>query len=221
MGSEPVMPIPPKPAVGIRSDVQTTRAITVFCSSASNVDRIYLDAADALGRAIADRGWTLVYGGNFVGSMAAVAGGARSEGGRVVGITPQFFIDRGVADHNCDELVVTADMRERKFHLEDRADAFIALPGGLGTMEELFEIIVGRQLKLHVKPIVLMNIAGFYDPLVALIEHGISGNFISPAGRDLFFVADNVRSAMNHLANALGSTPARPILQAQPADKTD
>ncbi|HEX8325016.1 MAG TPA: TIGR00730 family Rossman fold protein [Tepidisphaeraceae bacterium] len=183
---EPAVPAPAKPAF----------AVTVFLSSTTKVDKIYFDAAADLGRAIAAEGWTLVYGGNHIGCMGALADGARAAGGRVVGITPQFFIDRGVADLACDELLVTDHMRDRKHLLEQRADAFVALPGGLGTFEELFEIIVGRQLGLHAKRVVVLNVNDYYTPLLQLIERGIEQRFVRGESRELFDVARSVAEAI-------------------------
>ena len=174
-------------------------AVTVYCSSSRRVDRLYFDAAEELGSAIASEGWRLIYGGNRIGPMGALADGARAVGGKVTGITPQLLVDKGIADDHCDELLVTQNMRQRKELLEHRGDAFVALPGGLGTLEEVFEILVGRQLNVHTKPIVLLNIAGFYQPLLTMIEHGISQQFIKPAIRPLFFVSDDVKETMNHL----------------------
>src|SRR5437016_4730540 len=131
------------------------RAITVYCSSSNEVASAYFDAARELGRAIASNGWKLVYGGNNVGLMGALADAVRAGGGKVIGVTPQIFIDHGLDDRECEELLVTECMRTRKAAMEARGDAFVALPGGLGTLEELFEIIVGRQLGFHTKPIVL------------------------------------------------------------------
>lgn len=171
-------------------------AITVFLSSATKVDKIYYAAAEALGRAIAAEKWVLVYGGNNVGCMGALADGARAGGGRVVGITPQFFIDRNLADLKCDELIVTTTMRERKQTLEQRADAFIALPGGLGTFEELFEIIVGKQLGQHDKPIIILNINGFYTPLIDLIKQAAEQHFVREVTWQQIAVADTVDAAI-------------------------
>ena len=146
--------------------------VTVYCSSSRDVDQVYFEAARELGRGMAQRGWPLVYGGNDLGLMGALANATRDAGGKVIGVTPQFLVDEGIADLRCDELIVTATMRERKAIMENRADAFVTLPGGLGTLEEIFEIIVGRVLGVHSKPIVLLNINGFYDPLLAMIDHG-------------------------------------------------
>jgi uncharacterized protein (TIGR00730 family) len=183
------------------------RSITVYCSSSSAVPRVYFDAATALGAAIARQNWALVYGGNFVGLMAAVAQGAREAGGKVIGITPQLMADKGIADEKCDELIVTNDMRDRKALLEERGDAFIALPGGLGTLEELFEIIVGKQLHYHNKPIVVLNVDDYYGPLLAMLEHGIEQKFIKPAARELYFVAQTVAQAMEYLHSYVPPAP--------------
>lgn len=175
------------------------RSVTVYCSSSAQVPQAYFDAAHELGLAIARQGWTLVYGGNAVGSMGVLADAAREAGGKVVGITPRVLVDKGVSDDKCHELIVTADMRERKGLLEARGDAFVALPGGLGTFEEIFEIIVGRQLHFHSKPIVLLDVAGYYGPLLAMIDHGIAQRFIKAESRRLFHVALSVEYAIEQL----------------------
>jgi uncharacterized protein (TIGR00730 family) len=182
--------------------------ITVFSSSSTSVDRKYFDAAHALGQAVAQRGWTVVYGGNDVGPMGAVAHGARAASGRVVGITPQYFVDIGCADRACDELIVVESMRQRKQILEQRADAFVALPGGIGTVEELVEIWVGRQLKMHTKPIVLLNLDGFWEPLLELFREGIDSNFYRPNTFEMVRVVSTVDEAMLALESALSPAEA-------------
>jgi uncharacterized protein (TIGR00730 family) len=173
--------------------------VTVYCSSTKNPDPIFRDAAIQLGAAIARQKWGLVYGGNRVGMMGLLADAARENGGKVIGITPQRFIDMGVGDEHCDELVVTHDMRDRKEILEFRGDALLALPGGIGTLEEFFEVVVGRQLGYHSKPIVLLNIADFYQPLLEMLRHGFDRRFIRQPIEEMFFVADSVESAMKYL----------------------
>jgi cytokinin riboside 5'-monophosphate phosphoribohydrolase len=174
-------------------------SITVYCSSSSAVAPVYVDAAIDLGRAIALNNWTLVYGGNSVGLMEKLADSVRANKGKVIGVTPQLFIDKGVHDTLCDEFIVTECMRTRKAEMEARGDAYIAMPGGLGTLEEILEIIVGKQLKYHSKPIVLLNIADYYQPMLDLIERGIEQNFIKSKARNLFFVAADVESAVTHI----------------------
>ena len=174
------------------------RCVTVYCSSSAAVPKPYFDDADAAGRALAENGWTLVYGGNAVGLMKAVSDAVRAGGGRVVGITLQLLVDKGISDADAHELVVTQTMRERKALMEARGDAFLTLPGGLGTFEEIFEIIVGRQLGYHDKPIVLLNTSGYFNPLLAMIEHGIEHRFIKGKVRELYFVAATVADAVEH-----------------------
>ncbi len=178
---------------------RSIRSVTVYCSSSRHVAQAYFDAAGELGTAIVRESWQLVYGGNDCGCMGALANAARAAGGKVVGVTPQLLVDHGIADQQCDELVVTETMRQRKELLEQRGDAFIALPGGLGTLEEIFEILVGRMLGYHDKPIVLLNIAGFYDPLLAMIDHGIGQKFIRVSAREHFHVSATVKEAINYL----------------------
>lgn len=175
------------------------RCITVFCSSSNDVPPVYFDAATELGRAIATRGWTLIYGGGSFGLMGAVASAAHQAGGKVVGIIPQRLLEEEKANQHCDELIVVDDMRQRKTLLDSRCDAFVTLPGGIGTLEELFEMLVGRYLGYHDKPIALVNTNRFFDPLVQLLEHGIEQNFIRPRTRELLFVAESVGEVIAHL----------------------
>jgi uncharacterized protein (TIGR00730 family) len=183
------------------------RAVTVYCSSSSRVPQVYFDAAAELGAAIARQGWTLVYGGNAVGCMAALADAARANRGKVIGVTPEALVEKGISDGKCDELIVTQTMRERKALMESKGDAFLTLPGGLGTFEEIFEIIVARQLGYHDKPIVLLNIAGYYDPLLAMLDHGIEQQFIKPAGRELIHVTATVADAIGYLRSHPTAAP--------------
>ena len=183
------------------------QAVTVYCSSSSAVAEEYQSAARELGAGIAKQGWRLVYGGNVAGLMATIADGARAAGGKVTGITPQLMVDKGLSDPLADELVVTNDMRDRKALLEQRGDAFVALPGGLGTYEEVFETMVGRQLGYHDKPIVLLNIGDYYRPMLEMVEHGIQHKFIKNAARDLFFVSPDVEQAIAYLKKDIKRVP--------------
>src|SRR5678816_3743091 len=118
--------------------------------------------------------------------MGTLASACRDAGGKVIGVTPKLFCEKGVVDQRCDELLITDGMRDRKAIMEERGDAFVALPGGLGTFEEIFEIICGKQLAYHNKPIVLLNIDRYYAPLIAMIDHGVEQNFIKPKARELY-----------------------------------
>jgi uncharacterized protein (TIGR00730 family) len=195
--------------------LHTVRAVTVYCSSSRHVDQVYFNAATQLGHAIAFNNWKLVYGGNDLGLMGALANAARDAGGEVIGITPRLLVDLGATDEKCDELIVTETMRQRKELLETRGDAFITLPGGLGTLEEIFEIIVGRVLGFHSKPIVLLNIAGFFDPLLTMLDHGIEQKFIKARTREHWHVASTVEQAISYLlGNAASPAPTAASAQA-------
>jgi uncharacterized protein (TIGR00730 family) len=191
-------------------------AVTVYCSSSPKVDQAFFDAAQALGKAIALENWKLVYGGNNVGCMGAISDAARDAGGKVIGVTPRLFVDKGSADEKCDELLVTESMRDRKALLEERGDAFIALPGGLGTFEEIFEIICGKMLGYHTKPIVILNIANYFAPLLTMVDHGIEHHFIKPKARDLYFVTDNVDAAIQHIRDYVPPAPAERSYETTP-----
>src|SRR4030095_8442054 len=188
------------------------QSVTVYCSSSRHVAPDYFVAARALGKAIANEDWNLVYGGNAVGVMGALADAARAGGARVIGVTPQLLVDKGIADQQCDDLVITSGMRERKALLEQRGDAFIALPGGIGTLEEIFEILVARQLGYHSKPIVLLNIDGYYDPLLRMLENGRQQQFIREGTRELLFVTADVEAAIAHIAAYAATAPPQPTV---------
>ena len=189
-------------------------AVTVYCSSSKSIGPVYFQAARELGTRIAGAGWNLVYGGNCIGMMGVLADAVRAAGAKVIGITPQLLVDKGIADTKCDELIVTSGMRERKALMEQRGDAFIAMPGGIGTLEEIFEIVVGRHLGLHNKPIVLLNIEDFYRPLIQMLEHGRQTRFIRATVAELLFVADSVDAAIAYLQTTSppAATSAQPDL---------
>ena len=195
-----------------RNEAKMIRSVTVYCSSSQQIPDVYVTAGRELGLALAAQGWSLVYGGNRVGLMGVLADAVREGKGKVIGITPQLFIDKGVHDTLADELVVSNNMRDRKAMMEHRGDAFITLPGGLGTFEEIFEIICGKQLGYHNKPIVLLNIAGYYAPLLTMIDHGVSQNFIKPKARQLYHVSTSVADTMKYLASYKPHTLGDPVL---------
>ena len=173
--------------------------ICVFSSSSDSVDPAFFSLAEELGREIAARGHVLVYGGTNVGLMGALARAARQGGGKVVGVIPKFIADRGLAFEAADELIVTNDMRQRKATMEARADAFVALPGGFGTLEEMLEIITLKQLHQHTKPVVFLNSGGYYDPLISLFEHMYEHHFAKPASRVMYEFAADVKTALDYL----------------------
>jgi hypothetical protein len=128
--------------------------------------------------------------------MGALADAARAAGGKVTGITPHLLVDQGIADNYCDELIVTSGIRERKALLEERGDAFIALPGGLGTLEEIFEILVAKVLGCHSKPIIFLNVSNYYDPLLTMLDHGIEQGFMKSRILEVFSVTKTVSEAL-------------------------
>ncbi len=142
------------------------KLLCVYCASSPNLDAKYYAAAEALGRGLVEHGWGLIYGGGNLGSMGVLANAVKQAGGTVVGIIPDFMQERELAFTDADELVVVSTMRERKRIMEERADAFVTLPGGIGTLEELSEILVSRYLNRHGKPLVLVNQDRFYDDLL-------------------------------------------------------
>lgn len=172
--------------------------ICVYCSSSDAIAPDYFAAARALGKRISARGDTLVYGGAAVGLMGAVAHEVKAGKGTVVGVMPYLLQTERLTFKEADELVLTKGMRERKAVMEARADAFVILPGGFGTLEELSEILTLRQLGVHTKPIVLFNVEGFYDPLVALFEHYYRLRFAKP-WRELYYVAGCVDDVFDYL----------------------
>lgn len=153
--------------------------VCVFCGSKPGTSPAFLDAARELGAELARRGIGLVYGGASVGLMGALADAALEGGGKVTGVIPQRLVDREIAHTGLTDLRVVGSMHERKATMEKLSDGFIALPGGFGTFEELFEIITWRQLGLHQKPIAVLNAGGYYDPLLHVVRRGVDEGFIS------------------------------------------
>ena len=168
------------------------RALCVYCGSSSQVRESHLQAARELGALAARAGVELVYGGGRVGLMGALAEAALAAGGRVVGIIPQHLEDLEVGHRGASEYLVVDSMHARKQLMAERSDAFCALPGGLGTLDETFEIVTWRQLKLHDKPVILVNIDGFWDPLLRLVEHQTAEGYLRGGSAGLFQVVDRV-----------------------------
>ncbi|WP_083410548.1 LOG family protein [Mycolicibacterium rutilum] len=170
-------------------------AVCVYCASGPTHPELLALAAE-VGSAIADRNWSLVSGGGNVSAMGALAEAARSRGGHTVGVIPKALVHREVADVDADELVVTDTMRERKQVMEDRADAFIALPGGIGTLEELFEAWTAGYLGMHDKPVVLLDPVGHYDGLLVWLRGLVDGGYVAQAALDRLIVVTDVESAL-------------------------
>ncbi|HEV2462624.1 MAG TPA: TIGR00730 family Rossman fold protein, partial [Acidobacteriaceae bacterium] len=168
------------------------RWICVFCGSAMGARPEYESAARDLGRRIAESGYGLVYGGGSVGLMGVLADAALAAGGEVVGIIPDVIVDLEVGHSGLTELLVVRTMHERKALMAERADAFMALPGGYGTMDEFMEIVTWAQLGIHSKPCVLVNVAGYYDALMRFLDVGVSEGFIRAENRALVQVAKDI-----------------------------
>ncbi|WP_041782151.1 TIGR00730 family Rossman fold protein [Mycolicibacterium chubuense] len=178
-------------------------AVCVYCASSPQHPDL-IDLARRVGTGIADRGWTLVSGGGNVSAMGAVAGAARSHGGHTIGVIPKALVHREVADTEADELVVTDTMRERKQVMEDRADAFIALPGGIGTLEEFFEAWTAGYLGMHSKPIVMLDTLGHYDGLLAWLRGLVGTGYVAEEALRRLIVVDDVDAALTACAPRLG-----------------
>jgi len=183
-----------------------SKLLCVYCASSDRLDAKYLHLAGELGTRLVAEGWDLVFGGGRTGMMGAVARAVKQAGGRVVGVIPEFMKVRELAYDEADELVTVITMRERKLLLETRADAFVALPGGWGTLEEIVEILTLRQLNVVRKPCVLVNFDGFYDPLLQLFDRMQEQHFSKESNRALYRVVGSVAEVFP--AIAAGAAPA-------------
>lgn len=168
------------------------KLLCVYCSSSRDLDPKYYAAGEAVGRGLAEHGWGLIYGGGRAGIMGAVARGTKAAGGIVVGVIPHFMMARELAYRDADELVTVDSMRERKRIMAERADAYVTLPGGIGTLEEVSEIMVERALNLSNKPLVIYNQDGYYDDLLRFLDRMIAEKFKSAGFSSLFGVASMI-----------------------------
>ncbi|MEM7576203.1 MAG: TIGR00730 family Rossman fold protein [Planctomycetota bacterium] len=172
------------------------RNVCVFCGSRDGRENGYASLAEDFGVALGQRSWTLIYGGGTLGLMGRIAMATQLHGGKVVGVIPEAMDTVEVAYRDAEELIVVDTMRQRKQIMDDRSDAFVVLPGGFGTLEELSEVITHRFLNYHGKPVVIVNHAGFYDPLIALFEHFMDAGFAGDSYRAVYTVVDSVGAAM-------------------------
>ena len=175
------------------------KGICVYCSSSSSTPEIYRQEAELLGSLIAESGRPLVYGGASIGLMGLLAETVASRGGKVIAVIPANLHERGIGYEKADELILTEDLRERKAVMEERSSAFIALPGGFGTLEELLEITTLKQLRMVQAPVALINTEGFYDQLIALRDRMLRENFMIPENSRLIHVAKNASAAMEYV----------------------
>jgi uncharacterized protein (TIGR00730 family) len=184
------------------------KTVCVYCGSGPGTNPRFVETAQALGKIFADNNIRLVYGGGSVGLMGAIAKSVLDHGGAVTGIIPDFLRARENALTKVQEMIVTPDMHERKRLMFERSDAFVALPGGVGTLEELVEMLTWQQLGRHAKPILLANIDGFWEPLMALIAHMRSAEFIRPSLEVDVLKADRVEDILPRLRAAAARMPA-------------
>jgi uncharacterized protein (TIGR00730 family) len=176
------------------------KRVCVYCGSSPGRDPAYARAAVAMGRTLAERGVALVYGGGAVGLMGTVADAALAAGGEAIGVIPQALVDREIGHRGLTELRVVGSMHERKLLMAELADGFVALPGGMGTLEELFEVYTWTQLGLHAKPLGLLNVRGYYDGLVAFLDHAVAERFVTPEHRGMLVVADGPGAVLEAFA---------------------
>ena len=177
------------------------KTICVFSGSSDDIPGVYIDAAVDLGQTLASRGVRIVYGAGCTGLMGAVADSALAAGGEVVGVIPEMFNTPRLVHKNLTALEIVGTMHQRKARMAALSDGFIALPGGFGTLDELFEIITWAQIGLHQKPIGLLNTQGYYDPLLSLVEHARQNGFIYSEHRQLFTYADHPRALLETMSN--------------------
>lgn len=183
-------------------------SICVYCGSRRGADPVYEQAARSVGRWIGERGGQLVYGGGNAGLMGQVAAATLEAGGSVVGVIPQALVDKEFAKHDCTELHVVESMHQRKHLMAQRAGAFLALAGGIGTFEELFEVWTWRQLGYHDKPIGILDTAGYYQPMLGFMASAVQAGFMNDWQMDLVRVGDDPAQLLQALVDAGAATPA-------------
>src|SRR4029453_13604917 len=183
--------------------------VWLFCPAAGGLPEGYRSASRDLGAELAVRGHRRVYGGGNVGLMGELARSVHANGGTMVGVIPQGLVDRELAYDRADELLVTGTLRERKAEMDARADAFVALPGGFGTLEELLEVLTLRQLRLHDRPIVLVNVAGYWDPFLAMVQDMVTQGFAPLGGGARFQVPKTAAEAVDLAEAGLAPIPGR------------
>lgn len=183
-----------------------SRTVCVFCGSQLGRTPAWVDAAQQLGHGIVERGWRLVYGGGNIGLMGVVARSALEVGGEVIGVIPQSLLEREVGLHEVSQLIVTDTMYERKALMDSMSDMFLVLPGGYGTLDELMEMLTLRQLGLHTKPILLLNLDGYYDHLLQFFTHAVQCGYLAEKHLALYHVVEDVAHTFS-LLDQYGAAP--------------
>jgi uncharacterized protein (TIGR00730 family) len=187
------------------------KRLAVYCGSSMGADPAFAELARALGHRMAARGIGLVYGGGRLGLMGVVADAVMEAGGEAHGVIPQALVDLEVAHTGLTELHFVANMHERKAKMTDLCDAFVAIPGGIGTLDELFEAWSWNALGYHAKPFALLNVGGFWDGMIAFLDHVTASGFMSPARRAQLLVAEGIDEAIDKLQAAIGATEAKMV----------
>lgn len=175
------------------------KSIAVFCGSSSGSKDYYYEQAFNLGKKLAHLEIDMIYGGSNAGLMGAVANGALSEGGKVVGVIPEFLVDKELAHEGLSELILVKSMHERKYKMNELCDGVIALPGGYGTLDELFEMLTWGQLGLHKKPVALYNIHGYYNALINLVQHMVSSGFLKESNQKMLLINEDLDALLKEM----------------------
>src|SRR5436190_23877020 len=191
--------------------MRAMKRLAVYCGSAMGADPAFAALARELGEEMARRGIGLVYGGGRLGLMGVVADAVLAGGGEVQGVIPQALVDLEVAHTGCTELHLVTNMHERKAMMTDLTDAFVAIPGGVGTFDELFEAWSWNALGYHAKPFAILNVDGFWDSMITFLDHVTVSGFMSPARRAQLLVADSIDDVIDQLAAAVGTTEAKMV----------
>jgi uncharacterized protein (TIGR00730 family) len=178
------------------------KSIAVYCASSNKVRASFMDAAERLGASLASHGMRMIYGDGGIGLMAAVARGALQAGGEVIGVIPQFMVDQGWNNPHSTQTIVTQTMHERKAKICEISDAMVALPGGIGTFEELLECLTWKQLGLHYNPVVILNTDGYYDTLLACIDLMVEEQMMRPIHKEMFVVVSDPEDVIPAIMNA-------------------
>lgn len=187
--------------------VSGMKRVAVYCGSATPEDTRYIDLARDVGRDLAERGIGVVYGGGRLGLMGAIASGALEAGGEVIGVIPEALVNSEVANHACTELITVSGMHERKQRFTDLSDGFVTIPGGVGTMDELWEAMSWAQLGYHSDPVGLLNAFGFYDHLIAFNRKMAEVGFVRPAHQNILIAADTLDELLEKMAAYVPHTP--------------
>ena len=180
--------------------------ICVYGASSSSLEKIYYDEVERLGQLLSEKGHGIVFGGGKEGLMGAIARGTLKNGGEIIGIAPEFFNEPGILFENCTEMIYTETMRQRKQLMEEKSDACLVLPGGIGTFEEFFEMLTLKQLGKSERAIVILNTKGYYEPMQALLQHAAKNGFMSKNCLELFNLANTPEEALNFLENYVPRT---------------